>query len=83
MRTAPWPCRDEANEEVRVRAVAALGSWQNRLAHVPEALAQRFCQGLTEKEPYRRAHLLLLVRPPHPTLHCQAPVLDRLVVFLS
>ena len=54
-------CRDEANEEVRLRAVAALGAWQKCMAEVPEALAQRFCQGLAEKEPYRRAHLLLLV----------------------
>ena len=54
--------REEANEEVRSGAIGALGAWQACLASVPEPLAQRFCQGVAEKEPYRRAHFLLLVK---------------------
>ena len=34
---------------------------RNHLAEVPEPLLQRFCQGLAEKDTYKRGHLLLLV----------------------
>ena len=56
------PRREEANEEVRLAIVAALGAWLGRLAAWPPCALARMNDGLAEREPLRRAHLRALVQ---------------------
>ncbi len=56
------PRREEANEEVRLAIVAALGAWLGRLAAWPPCALARMNDSLAEREPLRRAHLRALVQ---------------------
>lgn len=50
-------CREDANEEVKLQLLAALGAWLSHAQSIPGAALQRLKDGMKEKDALRRAHL--------------------------
>ena len=57
--------RDEANEEVKLKAIAALGSWLLCLEEWCPSALERIATGLKEKDTLRRAYLRVLNQVKH------------------
>ena len=55
-------CRDETNDEVKLRIVAALEAWMGQLEDVLPKLVDQLSNGLKDKEALRRAHLHALLQ---------------------
>ena len=52
--------REEANEEVKLKAIAALGCWLSRMSQWNASVLDRIAAGLKEKDILRRCHLQAL-----------------------
>lgn len=53
-------CREEANEEVKLKAIAALGCWLSRMSQWNAAALDRMAAGMKEKDTLRHCHLQAL-----------------------
>ena len=52
--------REEANEEVKLKAIAALGCWLCRMGQWNASALDRIIAGLKEKDTLKRCHLQAL-----------------------
>lgn len=70
MSTLPTQCvvvgRDEANDEVKVNVLHAMGAWLKHAANLPASVAKRLADSLQEKDALKAAALsaTLQVNPP-------------------